>query len=275
MLLFGAACAAVGRPNQGSPRTPTSAQQTKGAQRPGVTTVEIGHSGGIDVEVGDDVLWVSTKDGVLGVDPATNVVVDEIPLEGAFDLDLGDDSLWVTNPYQGTLSRIDLATGRVTEPVDLGLVTPYCVDAAASAVWVSGSGDRGGGVIRIDPATNHVVARIHIELGDGTGGIGCVVADERAVWVMRGGKQDALARIDPQTNSVVAFVDIANPDYWNEMVLDAGALWLATGPHIQLDDGTKTDEVRLLRVDPETNEVEAPVVIGRGMLGIGAGEGSL
>jgi hypothetical protein len=64
--------------------------------------VEIGHLGGIDVEVGDDVLWVSTKDGVLGVDPATNVVVDEIPLEGPFDLDLGGDSLWVTNPYQGT-----------------------------------------------------------------------------------------------------------------------------------------------------------------------------
>ena len=41
--------------------------------------MEIGHSGGIDVEVGDDVLWVSTKDGVLGVDPATNVVSMKSP----------------------------------------------------------------------------------------------------------------------------------------------------------------------------------------------------
>ena len=99
-------------------------------------------------------------------------VTDEISLESAFDLDLGGDSLWVTNAYAGTLSRIDLEAERVIEPVDLGLVTPHCVDATASAVWVTGSGDDGGDEVRIDPATNDVVARIQIEPGEGTGGSG-------------------------------------------------------------------------------------------------------
>jgi hypothetical protein len=49
---------------------------------PQAHSVEIGHGGGIDVEVGHGAVWVSTKEGVLRVDPATNLVVDEIPLEG-------------------------------------------------------------------------------------------------------------------------------------------------------------------------------------------------
>jgi hypothetical protein len=181
----------------------------------------------------------------------------------------------VTNTYEGTLSRIGLATQRVTEPVDLGPVTPYCVDATATAVWVTGSGDNGGDVIRIDPATNDIVARIHIAPGEGTGGIGCVEADDRSVWVTRGGRHDSLVRIDPQTNEVVAVVDIANPDYWNEMILEAGMLWVATAPHVTLADGTRTGEVQLLRVDPETNAVDDPVEIGHGMFGLGAGDGFL
>ena len=242
---------------------------------PTAQIVDIGHGGGIDVEVGDDAVWVSTKDGVLRVDPSTDRVVDEIPLEGAFDLDLGDGSLWVTNTYEGTLSRIDLVTERVTEPVDLGLVTPYCVDATANAVWVSGSGDDGGDVIRIEPATNEIVARIHIDPGEGTGGIGCIAADDRSVWVTRGGKEDSLVRIDPQTNEVTAVVDIANPDYWNDIIVEEGVLWVATGPHVALDDGTTTGEVRLMRVNPDTNAVSEPLLIGNGLFGLGGGDGSL
>jgi hypothetical protein len=274
-LLAGVSCAGVGRSSEGTSRPSTFTPPAEGIVDPRVQTLDIGHSGGVDVEVGHGAVWVSTMDGVLRVDPTTNAVVDEIPLEGAFDLDLGDDALWVTNTYEGTLSRIDPVTLRVTEPVDLGLVTPYCVDATASAVWVTGSGDDGGDVIRIDPVTNDVVARTHIEPGEGTGGIGCVVADDSTVWVTRGGKHDSLLRIDAQTNEVVAIVDIANPDYWNEMVLEAGVLWVATAPHVRLDDGTKTGEVRLLRVDPATDAVADPILIGGAMPGIGAGEGSV
>jgi len=274
-LLAGVSCAGVGRSSEGTSRASTSAPPAERRVDFSVQTLDIGHSGGIDVEVGHGAVWVSTMDGVLRVDPTTNTVVDEIPLEGAFDLDLGDDALWGTNTYEGTLSRIDLVTLRVTEPADLGQVTPYCVDATTRAVWVTGSGDDGGDVIGIDPSTNEVVARIHIEPGEGTGGIGCVAADDQSVWVTRGGKDDSLLRIDPQTNEVVAVVDIANPDYWNQMVIEGGALWVATGPHVLLDDGTTTSEVQLLRVDPATSTVSEPVLIGQGMFGLGAGDGFL
>ena len=34
------------------------------------------------------------------------------------------------------------------------------------------------------------------------------------------------------------------PDYWNDIVIETGSLWVATGPHVTLDDGTNTSEVR-------------------------------
>lgn len=133
-------------------------------------------------------------------------------------------------------------------------------------MWVTGSGDEGGDVIRIDPDTNQVVARIHIEPGEGTGGIGCVAADEESVWITRGGRHDSLVRIDPNTNEIDSVVDIANPWYWNDIVVEGGSLWLATGPPVGLDDGTRTNEVRILRIDP-TGEVSAPIAVGHGSFG--------
>jgi hypothetical protein len=58
-----------------------------------VSTVEIGHGGGIDGAVGEGGVWVSTIDGVVRIDPATGEVVAEVaigepPFECAFDLSL-------------------------------------------------------------------------------------------------------------------------------------------------------------------------------------------
>jgi hypothetical protein len=58
-----------------------------------VSTVEIGHGGGIDVAVGEGGVCASTIDGVVRIDPATGEVVAEVaigepPFECAFDLPL-------------------------------------------------------------------------------------------------------------------------------------------------------------------------------------------
>ena len=242
---------------------------------PTVTTVEIGHGGGIDVEVGEGGVWVTTRDGLVELDPATNAIVQDIPFEGAFDLDIGSGSIWVTNTYVGVLARIDPASGAMLETFDFRTITPYCVDAASEAVWVTGSGDDGGDVVRIDPETNEIVARIHVGPGEGAGGIGCVVADDQAVWITRGGKHDSLIRIDPTTNEIIATINISNWDYWNEMALEGGSLWVAAGPHVTLADGTGTSEVQVLRIDRNTNEVWPPIIVGHGMFGLGSGDGSL
>lgn len=211
------------------------------------------------------------------VDPATNRVVREIPFEGAFDLAITDDAVWVTNTYIGTLAKFDLGSGAQVATFDFETLhgSPYCVAATRGAVWVTAGGDDGGEVVRIDPSTNDVVAGTHIGPSEGAGGIGCVEADDEAVWVARGGKHDSLVCIDPNTNEIDAVIDISNWDYWNEMVLEGGFLWVVMGPPVTLEDGTRTSSVQVVRVDPLTNEISPPIVVGHGMFGLGSGDGSI
>ncbi|MEX2406212.1 MAG: hypothetical protein WD834_02640 [Actinomycetota bacterium] len=42
------------------------------------------------MEVGEGGLWLTTRDGVLEIDPATNEIVKDIPLDGAFRLAIGE-----------------------------------------------------------------------------------------------------------------------------------------------------------------------------------------
>jgi hypothetical protein len=45
----------------------------------------------------------------------------------------------------------------------------------------------------------------------------------------------------PSTNRLVETVDIPNPDYWNEVVVEDGMVLVAIGgPNARLGDGTKT-----------------------------------
>ncbi|MGH2591549.1 MAG: hypothetical protein ACRDGW_12230 [Actinomycetota bacterium] len=256
-------------------------RQTRGpstaAAEPTVRTIDIGHGGGIDLEVGGGSVWVTTSDAVLELDPATNEVVREIPMDGAFRLAIGEGAVWVTDiAYQGKLVRIDPDTGAATAALDFPSLSPHGVDVAGGSVWVTASGSNGGDLIRIDAATNEVVASIHIAPGSGAGGLGSVVADEDAVWVTRGGDSDSLLRIDPDTNEIVSVIDIANTHYWNEMVLENDSLWVvSTGPRVTFEDGTHTNEVVVLRIDKVTGDVVDAIPVGHGMFGMGAGEGSL
>jgi len=70
-----------------------------------------------------------------------------------------------------TVSRIDPATGTVTQRIPVG-DGPLAVAADAAAVWVTNYAD--GTVSRIDPGSNEVVATIevgpqpdHIAVGEG------------------------------------------------------------------------------------------------------------
>jgi hypothetical protein len=83
-------------------------------------------------------------------------------------------------------------------------------------------------------------------------------------------------RIDPTTNRIVATIDIPNPDYWNEVVVEGGRVMVAIGgPDVLLKDVGKTNVVRVVRIDPMTNDVVGePIEVGYGMFGIGSGDGS-
>jgi Tol biopolymer transport system component/streptogramin lyase len=245
-----------------------------------VSTVEIGHGGGIDVAVGEGGVWVSTIDGVVRIDPATGGVVGEVaigepPFECAFDLALGSGSVWATRGCEGGTEVVRIHPGTNQVVARVPLEQAYCVEVGEDAVWATASGV--GVVVRIDPASNEVVETIPVDAGSGPGGIGCLGVGAGGVWVTRGGQRDSLVRIDPATNRVVATVDIPNPHYWNEVVVEDGMVWVSIGgPNVRLEDGTKTNVVRVVRIDPLTNEVVGePIEVGHGMFGIGSGDGSV
>jgi DNA-binding beta-propeller fold protein YncE len=258
----------------GAPPT-TPARAPVPSSEPLVTTIDIGHGGGIDVKVGEGGVWITTRDGLVELDPSTSRIRRDIAFEGAFDLAVADEAIWVTNAYRGVLARFDPISGTRTRTFRFRTGTPYGVAATQVSVWVTTSGSDGGTLLRLDPRTNRVVARIHIGPGSGAGGLGEVVADENAVWVLRGGRHDALLRVDSRTNQLTATVDVSNWDYWDDITLEGGALWVATGPHVRLNDGAGTSKVVVLRVDAHSNEVVDRVPIGHGMFGIGSGNGSV
>jgi YVTN family beta-propeller protein len=123
------------------------------------------------------------------------------------------------------------------------------LSAAEDAVWVAIYGQ--GDVVRIDPATNKVVSRIHVG-----GQPEDVAVAAGAVWVPN--ENGTLARIDPATNTVVATIRVGpDPDY---ALFCRGRLWVSSllGP-------------RLFVVDPATNRVVSRVRVGIGGAGMACG----
>jgi DNA-binding SARP family transcriptional activator/ABC-type transport system substrate-binding protein/DNA-binding beta-propeller fold protein YncE len=65
----------------------------------------------------------------------------------------GLGAAWVAQALDGTVARVDPATGAVTGTFRVGRA-PVAIAAAAGSVWVADSGD--GTIARIDPASGHV-----------------------------------------------------------------------------------------------------------------------
>jgi DNA-binding beta-propeller fold protein YncE len=122
------------------------------------------------------------------------------------------------------------------------------IAVGAGSAWVGLSPERGdgGSVLRIDLATNDVVANIPVHEGPARK---CITATDDAVWVASTG---LLQRIDPATNSVVAEVDLA--DRFVSAITAVGSeVWAITiGP----SGGV------LVHVDQRTNEIVAQIPLG-------------
>ena len=115
--------------------------------------------------------------------------------------------------------------------------------AGPDAVWIRGQ----NALIRVDPATNAVVARVPTPpIGFGYAAVG-----ERAVWQTSFGGS-FLLRIDPTTNGVVATIPLGDDAAPEGVGVTAGAVWVAL--HHQ---GT------VARIDPGSNEIVARIPVGR------------
>ena len=215
-----------------------------------VATIPVG-SNPSRVALGEGAAWVTNESAgtVSRIDLETNQVVATVPVGNSpRSLASGYGAIWVTNTGESTVSRIDASTNRVSATIPLGLgqfSQPYGIATGAGAVWVTigVTGGDSGMVIRIDPATNQVVASIEVERWPAQ-----VVATDNALWVTHS-VTPHVTRIDPTTNVVSATLNLDCPTVG--LAADAAAVWAAC-----------VAVPVLLRIDPLTNQVVARIAVG-------------
>lgn len=119
-----------------------------------------------------------------------------------------------------------------------------------------------GQVVKIDPATNSITKRI---------GVDTTEADPLAygfgsLWVAS--RDGQLLRVDPTTGTTVATIRFQEPADWSPtLAAGAGSVWVASG-----------DRHAVIRIDPATNSVSATVTgvsHTASLLTVGVGEGAV
>jgi YVTN family beta-propeller protein len=222
--------------------------------RRGVRTLEVGESAN-GVAYGGGAVWVTLGEEreVVQVSPDTLGIVQTIAVgNGPAAVAVGEGGVWVANTIDGTLSRIELASGDVrTIPVGTG---PAGIALGAGSVWVTSEAT--GTVLRLDPRSGAVMQTIGV--GNGPTGI---TAGEDAVWVANR-PDGTLSRIDPATNSVSATIpDVGvNPT----AVASGDAVWVANA-------GDNT----IARIDPRAGRVDQRVSVGSSPNAIALADGDV
>lgn len=133
-----------------------------------------------------------------------------------------------------------LATIKIGGTADWVLVTE-------DAVWAAGA--KPYAVVRIDPATNKIVASIKIS-GEACSGLAFGFG---SVWAPICGEKPALARIDATKNAISATLSVAPAGPEGGIATSGDSVWLVT-------DAKGT----LARIDPSTNSVRQKISIPPG-----------
>jgi virginiamycin B lyase len=197
-------------------------------------TIDVGRQpSGIAVAAGS--VWVANAldDTVSRIDPATNRVVATVPIPGqgsAFSLAAAGESVWVSGNHG--LRRIDPAGNRVT-PVDV-----CCgeVAAGAGALWMANGMDRA--VLRVDPATGRVLARIPVPPAITPESPFGIAAAGGAVWVTsetmepKPGDASLLWRVDTAGNRFAGTVrvgTVGRNHVTPTVAASRGAVWVTVG----------------------------------------------
>ncbi len=160
---------------------------------------------------------------------------------------MGTD-LWVANCKDGTLDRINIRSAKKIAAIATGIANgkegELNVVTGAGSVWIAS--DPAGGIARVDPATNTVIATIPTEAGAYYLAFG-----HGALWAASS-KTRTLQRIDPATNTVVATIPLGQQPGF--LVAGEGAVWVQ-----EQGDGT------VAAIDPGTNAVRGRVKVGENL----------
>lgn len=245
-------------------RQPATLQPASSETEPErITQISLLGSGYVyDVAVGEGAVWVTSHAGLYRIDPATGAAVNVLPHDYLFRVALGHGAVWITTG-EGRVLRVDPGSNTVTAEIDVGAGPVTSLAVSEDAVWVSAASD----LVRIDPATNEVVARLRSQRG-----FGDVAFGEGALWVIAGAnKEGEVWRIDPETTEVLKRVPLANPSFWNEIAAGEGAVWVTSSPNVHSDGASL---VRLHRIDPSTGNVTTEIPLGDGPSGLAAEGGA-
>jgi YVTN family beta-propeller protein len=243
------------------------------------------------VAVGAGSVWAGTLDDqkLLRIDPTTNAITGTVTTGGTEAIDVGYGSVWVlTASYPSSLDRIDPVTlalssspvpgfrsvaageggvwtigiqglmhvnrgGQTVKQFIVGY-DPFVVAAGGGAVWVLDDTPPGG-VLRVDPTSNRVVATI--PLGFDPGGM---AFGSGALWVTNN-SGDAVVEIDPATQRVTRSIGVGDGPVG--VAVGEGSVWVAN-----YRDGTVS------RIDPSRGSVAATIRVGTEPTYVAAGAGA-
>jgi len=116
-----------------------------------------------------------------------------------------------------------------------------------NAVWVAST--KPNDIVRIDPATNKILARVRIP-GEACSGL---AFGFDSLWVPICGSKPALVRINATRNAIRATLPIAPAGAEGGIAASEDSVWMVTDQH-----------GNLVRVDPSTNNVRERILIPPG-----------
>src|SRR5215213_3571218 len=148
-------------------------------------------------------------------------------------------ALWATQGNR--LLRIDAADNRIVEvELEGGTTRQRAVAAGEGAVWIADAGK--GGIFKVDPGTNAVVALFSAPMLSSQGTIG---VGEGAVWVVTAeDAEKTLTRLNAKSGAVEAKVSL--PSSGAGVTVAYGSVWV-----------TSPVESELYRSDPKTNALDS------------------
>jgi hypothetical protein len=216
----------------------------------------------------DEAVWVASTGALERIDPASNSVVAEVDLQGrsVSAIAASAAAVWavvVNEPsdeggeWTGSLVRVDPATSKAVAEIQLGPQVAGYEDEVmlgGGSVWVLGvrwfereDAEYGSDLIRIDPTTNQIAARIPVD------GFHMVMGTD-GVWVLipadgvfdTSGERWLWRRVDVGTN------EPSEP-----FEFDDQGLRLVTPEALWSVGYDEQEQARVTRFDPQTLEVEA------------------
>jgi hypothetical protein len=205
--------------------------------------IRIGDVGYVAASAKD--IWVATSGGLVRIRPK-NLTFEKIDEVGRFGIAANAAGVWVTAFEDGTVDRLDPATGKASSSTSLP-GNPNGVAVFGQTVWVAEH--RGGAIAAIDAASGKFLAEVSV--GNlGAAGPQGVAADADGVWVGIPNTM-SVARVDPKSREVVAQIAVGVSPCGG-IALRADAVWVSSC----------FDDRFAIRIDPRTNEVAAQVDLG-------------